>query len=462
MNAKLTEGSVELRLAQLTLPLIGGVFALIAFNLADTYYVAQLGAKELAAIGFTFPVVMVLGSIAMGLGVGTSSIVARTLGQDEDRRRARNLTTNSLILSLPIVTTVVWAGWATTARLFGALGAGPDVLPLIQDYMSIWYFGTIFLVIPIIGNSAIRALGNTVVPSLIMVVAAAINLVLDPVFIFGWGGVPAMGLQGAATATVISRAMTLVASLAFLHYREKMLGFTRPKLKETLLAWRDILFVGLPAAATNSISPLAAGLVTSLVARYGSEAVAGFGLATKIEAFVLIGPIALAAAIAPFVGQNGGAGNRARVDRALRSSFIFVLGWGVAIAIVLGATAPWIASQFDNNPAVTAIATTYLTIVPIGYGALGIVLVAGSVLNALGKPLSSAAITLGRLLLLYVPLAFVGNQFFGIKGVFVATCMANTIAGVTAFSWRQRISNLGALDRTQANGTASEKSLEPA
>jgi len=462
MNSKLTEGSVELRLIQLVLPLVGGIFALIAFNLADTYYVAQLGAKELAAISFTFPVVTMLGSVAMGLGVGTSSVIARTLGRDGDRKRARNITTNSLILSLPIVSVVVLGGWATTDRLFGALGADPDILPLIEDYMSIWYFGTIFLVIPIVGNSAIRALGNTVVPSLIMVIAAAVNLVLDPAFIFGWAGIPAMGLRGAAIATVISRAMTLVASLAFLHYREKMVGSTQLDFKEALLTWRDILFVGVPAAVTNSLSPLALGLVTSLVARYGPEAVAGFGLASKIEAFVLIGPIALAAGIAPFIGQNEGAGNRLRIERAVRFSFMFVLGWGVATAIILGTTAPWIAAQFDKNPGVLAIATTYLTIVPVSYGALGIVLVSSSVLNALGKPLSAAAVTLGRLLFLHIPLAYVCNRIFGINGIFFAACIANITAGVPALFWRKRISVLRVSNEDKAVETSSKKFLKHA
>ena len=179
MKAKLTEGSVGMGLIKLTLPLIWGVFAVIGFSLADTYFVAQLGTRELAAMSFTFPVVTILGSIAMGLGTGTASIIGRAIGEG-NHYRVQRLTTDSLMMSLPIVAIFALFGLATISPLFTALGAGAEVLPLVRDYMSIWYIGIICLVVPLVGNSAIRASGNTAVPSLIMIVAAAVNVALDP------------------------------------------------------------------------------------------------------------------------------------------------------------------------------------------------------------------------------------------------------------------------------------------
>ena len=108
-------------------------------------------------------------------------------------------------------------GLNTIEPLFSKLGAKPELLPLIRDYMSIWYLGMVFLVVPLIGNSALRACGNTVVPRLIMTLVAAINVLVYPILIFGWGPIPALGLKGAAIASVTSRIGILVASLAFLH-----------------------------------------------------------------------------------------------------------------------------------------------------------------------------------------------------------------------------------------------------
>lgn len=450
MKPKLTEGPVPFQLLRLSLPMLWGILSVLAFGLADTYFVAQLGTSELAAMSFTFPVVTVLASVAMGLGTGAASVIARAIGEG-DRQKVQRLTTDSLLLSLVIVSILATLGLATIVPLFATLGAGPDLLPLIQDYMSIWYVGMVFLVIPIVGNSAIRASGNTAVPSLIMTLAAAANILVDPLLIFGWGPFPALGLKGAALATLLSRASTLVASLAFLHFRERLLVFTVPNLKAMTANWRSLLSVGLPAAAANLISPLSVGFVTSLMAEYGAEAVAGFGLASRLEALVLIAPIALSASLSPFVGQNFGAQRYGRIKQALQLSYWFCLSWGALVAVLLGTTAPEIAAWFDSDPGVIASASIYLTLVPISYGALGIVLVASSAFNALGKPLSALGMSFSRLLLLFLPLAYLGNQLFGISGIFGAACLSNGIVGIGTWLWHSRWNKLSSQPSNHQN-----------
>ena len=218
MKSKLTEGQVSIQLLKLSLPMVWGILSVLAFSLADTYFVAQLGTRELAAISFTFPVVTVLSSIAMGLGTGVASVIARVIGKG-DRLQVQRLTTDSLLLSVAIVGIFSTLGLNTIDPLFSTLGAKSELIPLIRDYMSIWYLGMVFLVVPLVGNSALRACGNTIIPSLIMTLAAAMNILLDPLLIFGWGPIPALGLKGAAIASMISRTGILVASLAFLHFR---------------------------------------------------------------------------------------------------------------------------------------------------------------------------------------------------------------------------------------------------
>ncbi len=439
---KLTEGKIFLQLFELTLPMAWGVFSVFAFSLADTYFVAQLGTNELAAMSFTFPVVAVLASVAMGLGVGTSSVIARVIGEG-NRQKVQRLTTDSLLLSLLIVIILAFGGLASINPLFTALGAPQELLPLIGDYMKIWYLGMVFLVVPLVGNSAIRASGNTVVPSLIMTFAAATNTLLDPLLIFGWGLFPALGIKGAALATTIARAGTLIASLAFLHFRERLLVLTFPGLKGMVKSWRSLLSVGLPAAATNLISPLSVGFVTSLIARYGASAVASFGLASRLEAFALIAPLALSASLGPFVGQNWGAQQYGRVKRALQLSFWFCLSWGVLVAILLGTAAPEIAAWFDSDPEVVASTTVYLKLVPISYGALGIVFTSSSAFNALGKPLPALGMSGVRLLLLYIPLTYLGSRLFGLFGIFGAACLSNGIVGLAVWLWHSRWRNFG-------------------
>ena len=436
MKPTLTEGRVESQLIQLTLPMIWGIFTVVAFRLTDTYFVSQLGTNELAAMSFTFPVIMAMGDIARGLGTGASSIIARAIGQDQ-HDRVRRLTTDSLLLSLLVVGILAGLGLVTIDPLFTALGADSQVLPLVRDYMSIWYLGMVFLVVPMVGNSAIRAAGNAVVPGLIITLSVIVNMMLDPLLIFGWGIVPALGMKGAALATVIARVTILVASLAFLH-RERLLVFTRPTIHEVWSGWTSILAVGLPAAAIDLIAPISMGLLTSLMAHYGAATVAALGIVSQVESFALLAPVALSASIGPFIGQNWGANRWSRIHRALRSSFLFCLGWGGLITVLLGTIGPEITAWFDSEPAVVAISKTYLAIVPFSYGALGVVLIFSSTFNALGQPFPSVAITFTRLFLFYVPLAYLGSMFFGIPGVFGAICLSNLIVGLGAFVWNRR------------------------
>lgn len=437
MRQPLTEGAISNRLAKLTLPMVGGIFAIVAFNLADTYYVGQLGTDQLAAMSFTFPVVMTLGSLAMGLGIGASSIIARAIGQG-DRSRVQRFTTNSLTLGVAAVALLSSIGLLTIEPLFKALGASSEVFPYVQQYMQIWYFGMVFLVIPMVGNSAIRASGDTLTPSLVMTGSAGVNIILDPLLIFGLWGLPELGLEGAALATVISRAITLIASLLILKFKEDMISSRFPSLKETFWCWRDILYVGLPAAGTNMITPISIGIITSMLAVYGSVTVAGFGIASRVESFAMIVLMALAASIGPFVGQNWGAGKYGRVAKALQQSYLFCLGWGILMTILLAAGASLIVPLFNKNAEVIAIATTYLRIVPIGYGAAGIIQVSNSAFNAQGRPIPAVIITVLRMFVLYIPLAYLVSLWLGATGIFIAATVANVIVGIGAYCWTRR------------------------
>ncbi|BAY82427.1 MATE efflux family protein [Calothrix parasitica NIES-267] len=451
MKQRLTEGNIASTLVKLTIPMVWGVFSIIAFNLVDTYFVGQLGKEPLAAMSFTFPVVMTLGSLSMGLGVGASSVISRAIGEG-DHQRVQKFTTNSLTLALTAVVIFVIFGLLTIDPLFTALGASAEVLPLIRDYMQIWYIGMVFLVVPMVGNNAIRASGNTITPSLIMMFSAALNIVLDPLLILGIGGFPRLELQGAAIATVIARATTLIAALFVLHFKERMLYLKIPSAQDTLWCWKDILYVGLPAAGSNMINPISIGVVTSLLAGFGVEAVAAFGVASRIESLAMIAMIALSASMAPFVGQNWGAKKYARVGKALQLSFLFCVIWGLTGAAILAVSAPTLVAFFNQNPDVVRIASQYLWIVPISYAGAGIILVSNSAFNALGKPVPSVVMTVARMFVLYIPLAYFGGQLYGVNGIFAAACISNLIVGIGAYIWNQRTCSAKAAKKAEAVG----------
>ncbi len=451
-NARLIEGPVQKTLIRLTMPMMLGMLGMVIFNLSDTFFVGQLGTNQLAALSFTFPVVLVVSSLAMGLGIGASAVISRAIGEG-NHDKVKRLTTDSLTLSLIFVGFFALFGLFTINPLFRLLGASGEVLTYISQYMTIWYLGVVFVVIPMVGNNAIRASGDTKTPGLIMVFAAFINIVLDPIFIFGIGPFPRLEIAGAAIATVIARASTLILSIWFLAFKEKMITVKIPDFRTVVDSWKQVLYIGLPTAATKIVIPLGAGVIISIVAKYGSEAVAGFGVATRIEFFALAVIMALSSVLAPFIGQNWGAGKFSRIKSGIKFSYKFSLIWGLVIFIIFAILGGSIGSLFSNNPNVISVISLYLLIVPIGYGLYGILVMATSTMSVLKKPIHAAILTLTQTFLLYVPMAYIGSYFFGLWGVFAALPTSYFIAGIISNFVLNRI----VLSREKSNTTRIQK-----
>ncbi len=438
-SARLLDDPIVATLARLTGPMVIGSLALAAFNLTDTWFVSRLGTVPLAAMSFTFPVVLVVNSMALGLGVGTAAVISRTIGSG-DHERVRRLTSDSLVLGVLVAVVLVTVGLLTMDPVFRLLGAEGEILVLVKRYMRIWYPGMLFVVIPMIGNSAIRATGDTLTPGLVMVTAFLVNVVLDPVLIFGLGPFPRLELAGAALATVIARAATLAVALWVLGRREKMLTSTSPQdLREVLRSWGELLYVGLPTAGSNVILPLAAGVITGIVARFGPHAVAALGVGTRVDQLSMTLVIALSSVLGPFVGQNLGAGQFDRVRSGVRSAQRFAFLWGAGVFLVLLVVASPLAGLFSDEPEVVRLATLYLYLVPLGYGLFGVLHLSNMTFNVIHRPFNAASLILVQTFVLAIPLASLGAALFGPPGVFGALPLANLTAGTLAFLWLRRV-----------------------
>lgn len=428
ISRDLTSGPVRGHLAALGGPMMLGIVAAMSVALVDAFFVGQLGTAQLAAISFTFPVVFAVQSLSIGLGAGTASVVSRAIGEG-DMAAVRRLATDSLVLAVILVAAIATVGWLTVEPLFLLLGAREEVMPHIVAYMKVWYIGMPFLVVPMVANNIIRANGDAVIPSAIMIAVSVINAALDPLLIFGLWGLPELGVAGAAWASVIARAITLFISLAVVIFRERLLDLAVPPMAALVASWRRILSVGLPASLGSAVNPVAITVVTAIIASYSTAAVAGFGVATRIEAFAAIPMLAMSSAIGPIAGQNWGRGERARVLSALRQSYAFCVGWGLVAAAILFLAGEAITSAFTDDEAAAAISNSYLAIVPVSFAGYGIVTIAAGCYNALGKPVTGLGYYLVRSAALYVPLSWLASLFFPSWGVLVAIAASNVVAG---------------------------------
>lgn len=433
MSARdLTQGPVGRSLFKLTAPMMLGVSSNILVSMLEIGFIGQLGTEQVAAITFTFPLTMVLTSIALGIGIGTSSVIARSVGAGE-RVEVRRLGTHSLILVGGAMSALSLLAWLIVEPVFRALGATTQLMPHIHAYLNVYLPSVVLFTLTMVAGNVMRANGNATIPGLVMTAGAGLHLLLDPFLIFGWFGLPRLELAGAAWAMAISRIATTVVLLYYVSRGGMLLG---QRIKEQFLtSCGRILHVGLPAMATQLIGPVSAAVITRMLAGHGEAVVAGFGVATRIEAVAVMLLFALSGSIGPFIGQNWGANRPERVKDGLRVTFQFCLIWGLVAAAPLMLFGGHMAAWVDDSTAVVETATFYLMVVPWSYGLWGVLMMASASFNALGKPIPSTVLSFTRMFLLYVPMALALNAAFGFQGIFVAAALSNALMGALGFFW---------------------------
>ena len=434
-TATMTTGPVTPMLIRLTLPMIGAVFATIGYSVAETWFVARLGPEALSAVSFTFPVAMVIISLAIGLGAGTSAVVARALGAGEASASA--LVMDAMILTALLGATAALLGTLLLTPLFAAMGAPAALMPAIAGYLHLWFPAVVLFMTAMVGLSAGRAAGDARFQGIAMMATAALNAAIAAPAIFGVGGLPGLGLRGAAVANALAWGPLLAAAIWRLRSKG-LLAAGPPSPARLIASARRILHVGLPAAGTNTIIPVSAAIVTGILAAYGTKAVAGFGVAGRVESLSMVAAFALSAIMNPFAGQNAGAQRLDRVREALRASFIFCMGLGLVLATALWLAAPTIAALFTQDSEVQATIVAYLHIVPLSYGAAGVIAVVNSAFNGLNRPGVAVVISVARTLGINVPVAWLGGRLFGASGVFLGVFLANLIVGAAAAWWAWR------------------------
>jgi putative MATE family efflux protein len=431
----LSQGSVPSSLFRLTAPMLAGISANILVGMLEIGFIGQLSTQHVAAITFTFPVTMMLSSIALGIGIGTSSVIARSIGagSTDDVRR---LATHAIVLVIASMSVLSVLGLWTIDPVFTRLGASQELLPLIHSYLDIYYPSMLLFTLTMVAGNIMRANGNAVVPGVVMTLGALGNLAIDPILIFGLLGFPRLELSGAAIASAISRFGTAAVLLIYVqrgHLVSVALIFDR-----FVDSARRIFHIGLPAMATQLIGPVSGAIITRMLAGHGETVVAGFGVATRIESVAVMVLFALSASIGPFVGQNWGARRTDRVWAGLRITYQFCLVWGLLAALPLLLGGDHVAALVDDSPDVIATAAFYLAVVPWSYGLWGVLMMASASFNALGKPLPSTALSFSRMFIVYVPLASLLDRYLGYHGIFLATALSNGLMGCLGYLWLKR------------------------
>ncbi len=455
-TGKLTRGSIRYHLFHQTWPALFGVAALMSVGIVDAYFVGQEGADQLAAISFIFPIITALSSLGVGVIVGINSVVSRALGRGEhDLAETRGL--QGFVIAAIAGLAIGLLLYLFQSDLFRAMNVGGDLEPLITAYMTPYALGFPFVMAMMGLNGMLRGQGAAMRSSVILIVNAAANWVLDPMLI------PDFGIAGAAYASVIAFGLAGITAFVLLQtsgLKLRLSRFSRDGWGEGV---RALVRVGGPAAISNSINPIGLAVLTGFLATYGKDAVAGYGVAGRLQSFAVVPLLALSGSIGAIVGQNWGAEQEIRARKALLYAVGFAVAYGLAVAALLVGFARDFAGLFTDSQPVIDAAAQYLAIAAWGYGLYGALIVSNGALNAIDKASRALMVSVGRVLLVMVPAAWLLGGMWQKGGVFAAELAANIVGGLIAFWIAWHVLKQGAdAQRARSHEASAPSELKPA
>ncbi len=413
-------------------PPMVALFVSALYNVVDTIFVGQgPGTLALAGLAICFPIQMTIMAAAMGVGVGTASMVSRNLGA-KDQRRAERAAGTSFTLTGIIAIVINVLGLVFLEPLLKLFGATEAVLPYAADYLSIVLFGSFFLGIAVSSHNVARSEGNVRIAMTSMIVGAVVNLVLDPIFIFGLD----MGIRGAAIATVIANISSFTFICVYFLRGKSMLKITRRDLIPDPSVLPGVFGIGSGVFVSMVAGNLMAIPVNGLIGEYGEDVhFAIMGVINRSMMFFFMPIFGLVQGLQPIIGFNYGARDYPRVIEAVRKAALYAtILSGIAFAILMIETER-VLSIFSSDAELIDEGASIMRIVILVMPFVGFQMVGGSLFQSLGRALPAFVLTLSRQVLLLLPLVFIMPHYYGLQGLWFAFPMADGLACSMTVTW---------------------------
>jgi putative MATE family efflux protein len=444
----ITEGGLIRPMFRLAWPIVVIQLLQVTYNIADTFWLGRLSADAVGAISLAFPLIFLLISIAAGFTTAGSILVAQYTGADSEGSAGK--VAGQILTFVTILALLLSAiGYVATQPMLAALPSQgqttAQIIPLAADYMEVFFLGLQFLFGFFVFSALMRGYGNTRTPMRVMLVSVALNVVLDPALIFGWGPFPAMGIEGAALATIFSRGVASLLGFYILFVAragpDVQLGYLAP---DAGYIW-DIVRIGVPSTLEQSMSALAMITLTAMVVQFAPPVVSAYGLGNRLASLVFLPAMGLGRATNTMVGQNLGARKADRAERAvwLAAKAGAAVMFGVAVVAALvpePIVSVFMATGTDAAAQTVAYGSEYLRIRSVEFTFMAILQVmlgayrgAGNTKTAMA--FSAMALWIGRVPTVYY-LAFVAGR--GPTGIWVGMALGNVVGAIAAALWFTR------------------------
>jgi putative MATE family efflux protein len=439
-RALFLEGPIPRALVTLAVPIVLGNVLQTGYQLTDAFWVGRLGAAAVAAVSVSFPVTFLVIALGSGLAMAGATLSAQYMGAG--RQDMVDHVAAQTMVMVTITSIILGAiGYALAPLLLRLLGVAPDVYDGALGFMRVSFVGIIFVFVYAMFQALMRGIGQTRIPLFIVLGTVILNFLLDPLFIFGWGPVPALGVMGAALATLITQALAAVLGIViFLHGRH---GIT--------LRWHALVpdapyikrafFLGLPGSVELSTRGFGLMVMSFLVASFGTLTIAAYGVGSNVLQVVMIPAMGLSQAISTLVGQNMGAGNIERASRVAQLGAFFGFVVLTAAGLLAYGFAPEIVAFFiPEDPAVIAAGAGFIRIMALAWGGMGIQLCLVAAFRASGNMLIAMVIALVSQWMFQFPLAYILSKHttLAADGLWWSFPVTNIAVAIVSIAWFAR------------------------
>lgn len=423
-TAKFVEGSTMRHILVMSGAGSVGLMALFVVDLLDMLFISMLGQVELAAaVGFAGTLTFFSTSVSIGTSIAMGALVSKSIGAKQ-RLTARQLSSSILMTAFVISSIVTTGMYIHIPELLAAIGAQGVAAERAQAYLQILLPSGPILALAMAAGAGLRAAGDAKRSMWATLSGGIVNAILDPIFIFGFG----WNVEGAAFASVLARCTVLFFSIYPLIKNHDLVS--RPSFSVWQSNIRSILKIALPAIITNAATPIGNAIVTTGIAQYGEDFVAGFAVVGRLTPVCFAVIFALSGAVGPIIGQNFGAERMERVKETLNNSLLVTTLYTIVVCAILFFLQDYIVLGFSLEGDAAILVGAFCTYVAITFIFNGALFVANTSFNNLGKPLYSTALNLSKATIGTLPFVYFGSQWFGALGVLYGQALGNIIFGI--------------------------------
>ncbi|MFC2078509.1 MATE family efflux transporter [Candidatus Bipolaricaulota bacterium] len=430
-SSQLGTAPIRSLLIKMSAPAMVGLMVQAMYNLTDTIFVGRgVGSLGIAGIAISFPIQILVMAFANLFGIGCSSIVSRRLGAG-DREEARHALGNLFSLVILFSGIIAIFGSLYLPSLLKLFGATEGILPYASDYSRIILLGSPFFMFAMATNAVVRAEGNARVAMWTMIIAGLLNIVLDPLFIYGFN----LGIRGAALATVLAQATTVTYLIYYFFGGRSSLKTLPHHFRLSRAILKEAITVGLGSGLRPAASVLTVILLNRSLAPYGGDiAIATFGVINRMIMFLFLPMFGIVQGMMPIVGYNYGADQPDRVRQVIWYSNIITTAMSVGTSILLLSVPAFLLGIFTQDREVISLGTPAIRVIILAFPTVGFQVVAAGMYQALGKAVPALILALLRQVILLAPLILILPRFLDLTGIWVSFPIADgTAALITAW-----------------------------